>query len=260
MRILGLDYGDKRIGVAISDAFGWSAHALETISRTNPIDHKSSIARIAQIAASNDVSIIALGYPKNMDNTEGIRCEKTLIFKRQMAHVMRDVQIILVDERLSSQSASRMINDLGLSQKKRESYRKEHIDKTAAVFILQNYLDTVANTKREEDKIMSNDDFKDVNIDEIDLDDETEINCVVMTDEDGNDVEYVIIDEIEHNGNRYLVMIEADDDDDDEAEAVIYKHAGEENDEVIYEEIDEKEFESLLEILKERLSDFDVEF
>ena len=77
MRILGLDLGDKTVGVAVSDELGWTAQGLEIIRRNNPAEHKQSLGRIAEIIDEYGVDTIVLGYPKNLDNTEGVRCEKT---------------------------------------------------------------------------------------------------------------------------------------------------------------------------------------
>ena len=79
MRTLGLDYGDKTIGVAVSDGFGWTAQGVEVIKRTTDTEYKKSILKIAEWIKEYEVDTIVLGYPKNMNNTEGKRCEKTKI-------------------------------------------------------------------------------------------------------------------------------------------------------------------------------------
>ena len=78
MRILGLDYGDKTVGVAVSDIFGWTAQGVEIIRRNNPMEYKQSLGRLAQLIEEYNVEKIVLGFPKNMDGSEGARCEKTL--------------------------------------------------------------------------------------------------------------------------------------------------------------------------------------
>ena len=80
MRILGLDFGDKTIGVAISDPMGWTAQGVEIIRRDNPQEYKKSMRRLAQLVEEYQVDTIVLGYPKNLDNSEGERCEKTKTF------------------------------------------------------------------------------------------------------------------------------------------------------------------------------------
>ena len=81
MRILGLDFGSKTVGVAVSDSLGWTAQGLEIIRRQSPGKLRQTLARIEQIIAEYQVEKIVLGFPKNMNNTEGDRCEKTKEFK-----------------------------------------------------------------------------------------------------------------------------------------------------------------------------------
>ena len=137
MRILGLDYGDKTIGVAISDPFGWTAQGVEIIRRTNENEYKKSLARLAEIISQYEVEKIVLGFPKNMDNTEGPRCEKTRAFKERLEKRFQNIPVILWDERMSTIAAERSLLEADLSRAK----RKNVIDKMAAVHILQSFLD-----------------------------------------------------------------------------------------------------------------------
>ncbi|HIT72074.1 Holliday junction resolvase RuvX [Tyzzerella sp. An114] len=137
MRILGLDYGDKTIGVAISDPFGWTAQGVEIIRRTNENEYKKSLARLAEIISQYEVEKIVLGFPKNMDNTEGPRCEKTRAFKERLEKRFQNIPVILWDERMSTIAAERSLLEADLSRAK----RKNVIDKMAAVHILQGFLD-----------------------------------------------------------------------------------------------------------------------
>ena len=136
MRIIGLDYGDKTIGVAVSDPFGWTAQGLEIIRRDNPNEYKKSLKRLEEIIKQYEVEKIVLGYPKNMDNSEGLRCEKTKEFKKRLEKRF-NIPIILYDERMSTVAAQRTLIEANLSRAK----RKEVIDKMAAVHILQGFLD-----------------------------------------------------------------------------------------------------------------------
>lgn len=138
MRILGLDFGDKTVGVAISDELGWTAQGLEIIRRNNPAEHKQSLGRIAEIIDEYGVDTIVLGYPKNLDNSEGVRCEKTKAYKERMEKRFPKIPVILWDERFSTVAANNSMMAAGLSHDKRKSV----IDKMAAVFILQGYLDS----------------------------------------------------------------------------------------------------------------------
>ncbi len=136
MRILGLDFGQKTIGVAISDPFGWTAQGIEIIRRDKEESINKSVERIGEIIKQYNVEKIVLGYPKNMNNTIGERGEKTEAFKKKLEKTF-NIEVILWDERLSTVGAERSLLEADLSRKK----RKNVIDKMAAVFILQGYLD-----------------------------------------------------------------------------------------------------------------------
>ncbi len=136
MRIMGLDYGEKTIGVSISDPFGLIAQGLETIHREHDTNLKPSLQRLEQIIKEYNIIKIVLGFPKNMNNTEGPRCEKTVQFKEKLEKRF-NLPIYLLDERLSTVGASRSLLEADLSREK----RKKVIDKMAAVYILQGYLD-----------------------------------------------------------------------------------------------------------------------
>jgi len=140
MRILGLDYGTKTIGVAVSDGLGWTAQALETIKRQDPRNLIDSIKRIAELVKDYEVEKIVVGFPKNMNNTEGDRVKETMYFVNRIQKEL-DVEVITVDERLSTVSAERIL----MEGKVRREHRKEHIDKIAASIILQTYLDKLSN-------------------------------------------------------------------------------------------------------------------
>ena len=143
MRTLGLYYRNKTIGVAVSDGFGWTAQGIEVIKRATDTEYKKSILKIAEWIKEYEVDTIVLGYPKNMDNTEGKRCEKTKIFQKHLEKAFTNVNIILWDERMSTMAAERSLLEADMSRKK----RKNIIDKMAAVHILQGYLDKKQNEK-----------------------------------------------------------------------------------------------------------------
>ncbi|MDR1532689.1 MAG: Holliday junction resolvase RuvX [Clostridiales bacterium] len=136
MRILGLDYGDKTIGVAVSDDLGLYAHDLEIIRRRDEGELSKSIRRLAELAAEYKAAAIVLGFPKHMDNSEGERCQKTLEFKARLERSVK-IPIYLWDERLTTVEANRHIAARGARK------RNEIVDKVAAVFILQGYLDYI---------------------------------------------------------------------------------------------------------------------
>lgn len=135
MKILGLDVGTKTIGVAISDAFGWTAQGLKTIRRseTNEVD---DFKQIASLIEEHAVETVVVGYPKNMDGTIGASGERSEQFVEQLSqHV--SIKIDLWDERLTTMAAERVLVDADVSRKK----RKKVIDQMAASLILQGYLD-----------------------------------------------------------------------------------------------------------------------
>lgn len=135
MRILGLDYGDSRVGVAISDPMGWTAQGLETIAEKS---QKKVIERIVEIINEYKVEKIVVGFPKNMNGTIGSRGELTLEFiEKLQKHV--EVEIVQWDERLTTVAAHRTLNETNL----RGTKRKKVIDTVAASYILQGYLDSI---------------------------------------------------------------------------------------------------------------------
>ena len=147
MRVLGLDYGTKTVGVAVSDPLEITAQPLETIERKSAGKLRQTLARIEAIieeygAASQQEKIekIVLGYPKNMNNTEGDRCEATVSFKNDLER-RTGLEVVLWDERLTTVEAERILMDSGV----RRENRKTYIDKMAAAVILQNYLDSKSN-------------------------------------------------------------------------------------------------------------------
>lgn len=147
MRVLGLDYGTKTVGVAVSDPLEITAQPFETIERKSAGKLRQTLARIEAIieeygAAGQQEKIekIVLGYPKNMNNTEGDRCEATVSFKNDLER-RTGLEVVLWDERLTTVEAERILMDSGV----RRENRKTYIDKMAAAVILQNYLDSKSN-------------------------------------------------------------------------------------------------------------------
>ncbi|MCL5781197.1 Holliday junction resolvase [Desulforamulus profundi] len=136
MRIMGLDVGDKTIGVALSDPLGWTAQGLEVIRRENV---EKDIGRLSEIAQEYGVEKILVGIPKNMNATIGPQGEKVLAFIEQLKARI-DLPIKTWDERLSTVAAERMLIQADVSRSK----RKKVIDKMAAAVILQGYLDAGA--------------------------------------------------------------------------------------------------------------------
>ncbi|MCC8080739.1 MAG: Holliday junction resolvase RuvX [Lachnospiraceae bacterium] len=136
MRIMGLDFGSRTVGVAVSDPLFLTAQGVEIIRRKSPGKLRQTLARIDELIQEYEIGRIVLGYPKHMNNTEGERCEKTAEF-RDMLIKRTGLDVILVDERLTTVMAERTMMEGGI----RRENRKEYVDKLAAVFILQSYLD-----------------------------------------------------------------------------------------------------------------------
>ncbi len=145
MRMMGLDYGSKTVGVAVSDARLMTAQGIETIVRKSPGKLRQTLARIASLVEEYQVERIVLGFPKNMNNTEGERCQKTLEFQA-LLEKRCNVPVVLWDERLTTVAAEQSLIEGGV----RKENRKEHLDRLAAVLILQGYLDMLAFQKEEE--------------------------------------------------------------------------------------------------------------
>jgi putative Holliday junction resolvase len=135
---MGLDYGSKTVGVAMSDELLITAQVLETITRKEENKLRRTLARIEELAKEYQVERIVLGYPKNMNNTLGERIEKTMEFKEALER-RTGLPIVLCDERLTTVEAERSLME---SNVRREN-RKQYVDQVAAAFILQGYLDRI---------------------------------------------------------------------------------------------------------------------
>lgn len=145
MRIMGLDYGAMTCGVAISDELLITAQGIETIRRTHEAKLRKTYARIEELITQYDVQKIVVGLPKNMNNTEGERAEAARAFASDIER-RTGLPVVMWDERLSTVSAHRALDEAELSYMK----KNEVVDKLAAVIILQNYLDYIANQKKNE--------------------------------------------------------------------------------------------------------------
>ena len=131
---MALDYGAKTIGVAISDPLGITAQPIEIIRRDNEESIKKSIARIKELVKLHNIGVIVLGYPKNLNNTEGERCRKTIEFKERLERNIKKVEIVLWDERLSTKGALMGLDELSRKEK------HDVIDKMAATLMLQGFM------------------------------------------------------------------------------------------------------------------------
>ena len=138
MRIMGLDFGSKTVGVAVCDPLGITAQTVETITRASENKMRQTLARIEQLIGEFEIECIVLGYPKNMNNTVGERGEKTREFKEALER-RTGLPVVLWDERLTTVAAERVLIESGV----RRENRKKSVDQIAAAMILQGYLDSL---------------------------------------------------------------------------------------------------------------------
>ena len=136
-RILGLDVGDRTVGVAASDLLLMTAQGVETIRRETL---EKDLARLGELMREYDAVRLVVGLPRNMNGTEGDRCEIVRAFAEEIKKALPEADIVFWDERLSTVAAAKSLIQADVSRKK----RKKVIDKMAAVFILQGYLDSLA--------------------------------------------------------------------------------------------------------------------
>lgn len=141
MRIMGLDFGSKTVGVAVSDPLFITAQGVEIIRRKEENKQRQTLARIEELIQEYEVDRIVLGLPKNMNNTEGERVEKTLAFRDALVR-RTGLEVIMWDERLTTVAADKAMIEAGIRRENRSNY----VDMIAAVFILQGYLDSIGKT------------------------------------------------------------------------------------------------------------------
>lgn len=149
MKLIGLDVGDKTVGIAVSDDLGITAQGLMTLER---VGIRKDTGKILDLIRKYHCDTVVIGLPKKLDGTDSIQTEKVYEFRTMLENKMRstgmkDVKIVWQDERLTTVMAERVLIEADLSRKK----RKAVIDKQAAVLILQSYLDRLANEKRLEE-------------------------------------------------------------------------------------------------------------
>ena len=138
MRIMGLDFGSKTVGVAVCDPLGLTAQGLETITRKEENKLRHTCQRIETLIQDYEITSIILGYPKNMDDSIGERAQKTEEFKKMLER-RTGLSVILWDERLTTVEADQILRESGVPK----TERKKVIDKVAAEIILQSYLDNM---------------------------------------------------------------------------------------------------------------------
>lgn len=144
MRIMGLDFGSRTVGVAVSDSLLLTAQGVEIIRRKEENKLRQTLARIEELIVEYEVEEIVLGQPKNMNATEGIRVELTNEFKDKLER-RTGLPVIMWDERLTTVAADKAMMEAGI----RREHRKDYVDMIAATLILQGYLDYRGMQKQE---------------------------------------------------------------------------------------------------------------
>ena len=231
MKIMGLDYGSVTVGVAISDSMLLTAQPVEVIKRKSENKLRQTLARIQVLAEENDVGRIVLGYPKNMNNSEGERVERTKEFMEKLK-ARTGLEVVLWDERLSTVSAMDVLKEGGV----RSEHRKTYVDKIAASLILQGYLDSIHNYE--------------------DLMSENENGLIMLTADDGSEEAFFVLEKADIAGVSYLLV--TDSVEDEEAEAMILREETE--DELVTYQVvdDEKELKIISKYLEELLDDVEL--
>ncbi|MCR5625503.1 MAG: Holliday junction resolvase RuvX [Lachnospiraceae bacterium] len=141
MRIIGLDFGEKTVGVALSDELGFTAQPLTTVFRERPTKLRRTYAEIEGLMQQYNVELIVVGLPKGLDGIEGEMCARAREFGENLSR-RTGVPVEYVDERLTTKAAGQILEEGNV----KKTDRKKYIDKVAASIILQKYMDTKANS------------------------------------------------------------------------------------------------------------------
>ena len=221
MRIMGLDFGSKTVGVAISDELLLTAQGIEIIRRKEENKLRQTLARIEELIVEYGVTEIVLGYPKNMNDTLGDRVEKTEEFKEKLER-RTGLPVALWDERLTTVAADKLMMEAGI----RREHRKDYVDQIAASFILQGYLDLKGNQ-------------------------------VSFQKNENETVEYYILEQTRISGVNYLLVTDVMEGD---GEAVILKEISAAEDEIggYTDDLTDAEFEAVVPIFENLLEDVDL--
>lgn len=239
MRILSIDYGDSRVGVAISDPLGITAQGLETISRNG--SDKAVLSRLEEIINEYGVTTIVIGLPVNMNGTKSERVEVTEQFIHKLKCRFPKISIERIDERLTTVEAHKTMNFLNVNKYK----KKDIVDTISAVYILETYLKKI---KWREYNQMSKDFFGE---EEQELEN-GENDLFVLNDEDGNEIKFEFLDLIDFEDESYVVLYPVEN---DAEEVVILKVQETEGEQDEYVSVDEKTLKAVYEIFKEKFKD-----
>ncbi len=241
-RIMGLDVGDKWIGVAVSDETGLIAQSLPPIRRSSGAQ---DLEKVNHIAHSWLVEKIVVGLPLNMNATVGPQADKTLQFVERL-RTSSALPVFTWDERLTTREAERLL----IGRDVRRERRQAVIDGVAAALILQGYLDRERMAEAREETQMADDKDFEAGYAE----DEDEI--ITLTDDEGKDHEFVVVDVIEVENKEYAILLPIDTEEDEEAEAVILRlEKDADGDDVLVNIESEEEWEQVAQAYEELLDD-----
>ena len=218
-RIIALDVGDRRIGIAVSDPLGITAQPVETYTR---VGYGPDVRRISQIAEQYGTKHILCGLPRNMDGTEGFQVDKVRDFAEQLENA--GFVVSFYDERMTTVLAEGALLEAIMSREN----RKKKVDMIAAVMILQSYLDAQAMQMAAAD-------------DQEDEDEEEDDGIFEMEDEDGNIIRFLLSAEISYEGNEYVLLTAAEEAQDVEMDEsfIMLKTTDEDGDEC-YQSLDDE--------------------
>ena len=218
-RIIALDVGDRRIGIAVSDPLGITAQPVETYTR---VGYGPDVRRISQIAEQYGTKHILCGLPRNMDGTEGFQVDKVRDFAEQLENA--GFVVSFYDERMTTVLAEGALLEANMSREN----RKKKVDMIAAVMILQSYLDVQAMQMAAAD-------------DQEDEDEEEDDGIFEMEDEDGNIIRFLLSAEISYEGNEYVLLTAAEEAQDVEMDEsfIMLKTTDEDGDEC-YQSLDDE--------------------
>lgn len=218
-RIIALDVGDRRIGIAVSDPLGITAQPVETYTR---VGYGPDVRRISQIAEQYGTKHILCGLPRNMDGTEGFQVDKVRDFAEQLENA--GFVVSFYDERMTTVLAEGALLEANMSREN----RKKKVDMIAAVMILQSYLDAQAMQMAAAE-------------DQEDEDEEEDDGIFEMEDEDGNIIRFLLSAEISHEGNEYVLLTAAEEAQDVEMDEsfIMLKTTDEDGDEC-YQSLDDE--------------------
>lgn len=216
-RIIALDVGDRRIGIAVSDPLGITAQPVETYTR---VGYGPDVRRILQIAQQYGTNHILCGLPRNMDGSEGFQVEKVREFAEQLEKA--GFEISFYDERMTTMLAEGALLEANMSREN----RKKKVDMIAAVMILQSYLDAQAMQMASADEQQ---------------DEEEEDGVFEMEDEDGNVIRFLLSAEITYKGNEYVLLTASEEAQDVEMDEsfIMLKTTDEDGDEC-YQSLDDE--------------------